>query len=106
MVGHPADPLAVELMAERGIDLSSHRARQLTPELASEFDLILAMEESQQRAIVQIFPSARGRVHRLGRYGRFDVPDPVGQPRASFEAALALIERGIADFQRSFWSRS
>jgi protein-tyrosine phosphatase len=37
LVGRPADSLAVDLLRERGIDLSAHRARQLTPELAAAF---------------------------------------------------------------------
>jgi protein-tyrosine phosphatase len=101
--GHPADPLAVQLLAERGIDLSAHRARQLTPELLASFDLVLVMEEGQQRAIEALSASARGRIQRLGRVGGFDVPDPYGGPRAAFERALALIERGLDDLERTVW---
>jgi protein-tyrosine phosphatase len=104
LVGEPADPLAVEVMADRGIDLSAHRARQLTPELASAFELILVMEGRQQAIVEQIFPPARGRVHPLGRFGSFDVPDPYGQPKESFRSSLAFIDRGLDDFQRAFWS--
>ncbi len=104
LAGQPADPLAIELMKARSLDLSSHRGRQLTASMAARFDLILVMEERHQRAVEKIFPPARGRVHRLGRFGNFDIPDPYGQPRAAFEQSLALIERGIEDFVRAFWS--
>ena len=50
------------------------------------------------------FPSGRGRVHRLGRFGAFDVPDPYRQGRAAFERALALIERGIGELEKALWS--
>jgi protein-tyrosine phosphatase len=103
LVGEPADPLAVALLRERGIDLSGHRARQLTPEMASAFNLILVMEEAHQRSVERIFPAGRGRIHRLGRFGGFDVPDPYGEPRSAFERSLSLIERGLDDFARSFW---
>jgi protein-tyrosine phosphatase len=103
LVGRPADPLAVDLLRERGIDLSAHRARQLTPEVAAAFELILVMEAEHQRAVERIFPPARGRVHRLGRFGDFDVPDPYRKPRAAFEESLALIERGVTEFERAFW---
>jgi protein-tyrosine phosphatase len=102
--GHPADPLAVTLMAERGLDLSAHRARQLTPELVGAADLILVMDAAQQRRLETLAPSARGRVHRLGRFGDFDIPDPFRQGRAAFERSLALIEQGLAGFERVFWS--
>lgn len=104
MNGHPADPLALALMAERGIDIGDHRARQLTAQLSSGFDLILVMEARHQKAVEGRFPAARGRVHRLGYFGNFDIPDPYRKPRAAFEHALALIERGIDDYVRAFWS--
>ena len=104
LVNAPADPLALALMKEKGLDLSAHRARQLDTTLASAFDLILVMDERQQRAVEQLFPAARGRVHRLGRFGDFDIPDPWRKPRAAFETSLALIERGIDDFVRAFWT--
>jgi protein-tyrosine phosphatase len=104
LVGTPADPLAVKLMNERGIDISGHRGRQLTPEIAGASELILVMDGRQQRSVENIFPPSRGRVHRLGRFGAFDIPDPYRQPRTAFERSLALIERGIDDFIRTFWS--
>ncbi len=106
LVGEPAEQHALELMRERGIDLSGHRARQLTTEMASAFDLILVMEEAQQRNVERIFPTGRGRVHRLGRFGNFEVPDPYRQSRPAFERSLALIERGIDDFERALWKAS
>jgi protein-tyrosine phosphatase len=104
LVGRPADPLAVALLAERGVDLAAHRARQLTPELIADADLVIVMEEGQRQAIERLSRAARGRVHRLGRFGGFDVEDPYRKPREAFERALAQIERGLDDFDRAFWS--
>jgi protein-tyrosine phosphatase len=101
--GRPADPIAVALLAERGIDLSAHRARQITPELVAAAELVLVMEAEQQRHLERLAPSARGKVQRLGRFGNFDVPDPYRRGRAAFEASLALIERGLSGFERAFW---
>lgn len=105
LVGCPADPMAKELMVARGLDLGMHRARQLTQELIRASDLVLTMEARQQRSVEELDPSARGRVHRIGRIGRFDVPDPYRQGRADFEQALALIERGLGELENVFWSR-
>lgn len=103
LVGREADPLARELVAARGLDLGAHRARQLTPELLRGADLVLAMEEGHVREIEALASSARGRVHRIGKFGGFDVPDPYREGRAAFERALALIERGLVDFEKAFW---
>ena len=105
MVGHPADPLARELMTSKGLDLSSHKARQLTSEMIRSFDLVLVMEAQQQRAVEGMDSSARGRVHRLGRMSGFEVPDPYRRGRAAFEASLALIERGVDEIHGAFWSK-
>ncbi len=103
VAGRPADPIAVALMADRGIDLSGHRARPLTGELIAAHDLVLVMEDGHKREIESIYPQSRGRVHRLGRFGGFDVPDPYRGTRAEFEQALALIERGLDDYRRAVW---
>jgi protein-tyrosine phosphatase len=99
LVGYPADPLAQEVMREQGLDLSGHRARQLTPTMIVDFDLILAMEAQHVKAIQFMVPSARGRVHQLGQPGGFDIPDPYGRPRQAFVEALQLIDQGLADWE-------
>ena len=104
LVGRPAERFAQELMRERGLDISAHRARQLTRELVTRDELILVMEAAHQKIIEAKYPTARGRVHRIGRWGAFDVPDPFRGPRAEFEQALALIDRGVADLERAFWA--
>lgn len=101
--GRPADPIAVQLLSERGIDISGHRARQLTPELLADFELVLVMEEEHRRRIEELSRAARGRVHRIGKFGDFDVADPFGKPRAAFERTLSLIERGLEHFGQVFW---
>jgi protein-tyrosine phosphatase len=103
LVGHPADELAVALMKERGLDISGHRARQVTPQLASGADLILVMESGHERAVHDLVPQSRGKVHRIGKFGNFDVPDPYRLPRAAFLEAMQLVERGIDDYERAFW---
>lgn len=103
LVGRPADPLAQALLRERGLDLSGHRARQLTTQLIRDFELVLVMDADQQAEVERLLPGARGRVHRLGRFGGFDVPDPYRQERPAFERALALVERGVDDLERAFW---
>jgi protein-tyrosine phosphatase len=106
LVGHGADPMAQALMGARGLDLAQHRARQLTAELLRSFELILVMETGQQRAVEASHPSARGRVHRIGRIGKFDVPDPYRQGRAAFERSLELIERGLDDLEDDLLERT
>ncbi|MDP9911797.1 protein-tyrosine phosphatase [Variovorax boronicumulans] len=94
LVGHPADPIARKLMAERGIDIEAHRARQLTGQMCQQADLILAMDEAQRIHIGQRHPLTRGKLFRLGEVARVDIPDPYRMGRPAFEHALQLIADG------------
>ena len=98
LAGHAASAHAVALMAERGLDISRHEARQLTPDMISDSDLILVMEQGHRRAIDSVEPTARGKIYRLCEWRDKDIPDPYGEPKESFEAALVLIEQGVADW--------
>ena len=94
LVGHAADPLACELMRERGIDIDGHRARQINLDLCQRADVILVMDREQRRAVEQLYPFTSGRVFRIGESRGRDVPDPYRGPRSAFEHSFALIEDG------------
>ncbi len=98
LVGHPADEMAQELLLEQGIDISAHRARQLTSAMLRQADLVLVMEAEYKKAIESLDPCARGKVYRLGEWGNFDILDPYRQSREVFEHALQLIQQGVADW--------
>lgn len=100
LVNSPADPLAQELMQERDLDISGHRARQITPEILFAADLILTMSTGQQSELEGKIPGSRGRVHRLGKWGEYDISDPYRRPKSAFEHALILIEQGVDDWYR------
>jgi protein-tyrosine phosphatase len=105
LVGHPADEMVIDLMHENGLDIRAHRGRQLTASLVKTFELVLVMESDQQGVVEARYPTARGRVHRIGRVGKFDVPDPFREDRAAFQRALALIERGLDEMGHFFWGK-
>jgi len=98
LVDYPAAEHAEVLMAERGLDISGHVARQLTPDLIHASDLILVMESRHKRAIDDEDATARGKVYRLCEWRDKDIPDPFRQPRESFEKTLLLIEQGVRDW--------
>lgn len=98
LVGHKADSNACQLMMEKGIDISSHRACQLHADMIRINDLILVMELGHKQAIVENHQSARGKVFRLGEWEGFDIADPYQKDFATFEKSLALIEQGISQW--------
>jgi protein-tyrosine phosphatase len=98
LVDYPASEHATALMAARGLDISGHRARQLTPTLIDASDLILVMESKHKQIIDAEVGTASGKVHKLCNRPNGDIPDPFRQPRDAFEEALLLIEEGVQDW--------
>lgn len=93
--GEPADPIAVELMQGRGLDIAPHRARQVQPGMLADAGLVLVMELAHQRHLEKQYPLARGKIFRVCESIKTDVPDPYRRGRAAFEDALALIIQGV-----------
>lgn len=95
LIGHAPDILAIQLMADRELDISKYGGTKLTTELAHWADIILVMETSQKRSIEQRHPTTRGKVFRLLEDEKIDIPDPYRQDISAFKAALHLIDRGV-----------
>jgi protein-tyrosine phosphatase len=93
--GRAADPTCIELMAERGLDLSEHRATRFRVDVAAECELILVMEPAHTRRIQSIAPQLAGRVQLLGRWSAGPIDDPYRAPREAYEECVALLEQSV-----------
>jgi protein-tyrosine phosphatase len=60
--GHPAEPFAVQVGLEHGLDLSRHVSRQVTSELLQRSDLVIAMTRDHLRQLAVVDPSALPRL--------------------------------------------
>lgn len=98
LVGQGADPLSIQVAAANGLDITAHRAQQVTSWLCQQVELILVMEQSHKSQLEHQFPMVRGKVFNLGQYGKFDIADPYQQPLEAFEAAYSAIAQGVADW--------
>ncbi|MGF6903729.1 low molecular weight protein-tyrosine-phosphatase [Paraburkholderia sp. GAS348] len=101
LVGRGADPTAIELMAERGIDIGNHVAMGLSLEQVRTAQLVLTMTQAQRRRIEASFVFAKGRVYRLVEHESLDVIDPYRQARPVFEESLAQIEAGVVHWLKA-----
>jgi protein-tyrosine phosphatase len=96
VIGAPADETAIELLSQRGIDITAHRATQITRKMCLESDMVLVMDREQRHRLQDLYPETRGRVFRVCEYADRDIPDPYRQPPAAFRHALTLIDDGVA----------
>jgi protein-tyrosine phosphatase len=98
LVGRGADPIALQIMAEIGVDISAHRARMLTDAIAREADLILVMDDRQKQQLATLYPYVRGKVYKLGEANDQDIPDPYRRDTEVFRTAFSLIENGVNEW--------
>jgi protein-tyrosine phosphatase len=89
--GSPASALAVEVMSEAGIDMSSHRSTHLTGDIIRDSDLIVPMAARHSDVIISLVPEAEERVVLLGDLdpgrNKADIRDPIGGDREIYIAA-------------------
>ncbi|MFZ0545459.1 MAG: hypothetical protein WAM60_08475 [Candidatus Promineifilaceae bacterium] len=101
MNGQPASQYSREILAERGLDISRHSSRVITPEMMKEADLLLCLETGHAEALRAEFPQHAHKVHLLTEMigHRYSIADPYGGPRRDYERMIndvtQLIEDGL-----------
>jgi protein-tyrosine phosphatase len=95
LVNHPAEETTSTMMLARGIDLSAHRARQLTREGLRWAELVLVMEQHHRDAVLALDPTARGKTFLLGHWTNTEIPDPYRRGDEAHAEALRLIEAAV-----------
>lgn len=96
--GSSASHEAVYVMQMRGIDLKSHKARSLTPDMIKKSDLILTMTENHKNAVVDIDKSAEIKTFTLKEYvseEKGDILDPFGHNIKVYENCADELEMYI-----------
>ncbi len=104
----PASALAVQVAKTKGVDLSAHRSRQLTPKLIERADLILAMSQEHLDFINQMNKRAKDKATLLKLFGRqksgsneqrdegvFNIKDPIGGGLEDFEHSFSEIQKEV-----------
>ena len=96
--GAPASDGALLVAMERGLDLASHRAQQLTRELVQSHDVVLAMGPHHQERAEAL--GGEGRTHLLtafaagGNSGRA-INDPFGGDLEQYRETLTELQAEI-----------
>ncbi len=107
-VGDPPDARAQKAAALRGYDLSTLRGRQVSRRDFSEFDYVLAMDETNLRLLERLCPQECTSKLKLfmefgADLGVREVPDPYYGTVEGFERVLDLVEqasRGLIEHLR------
>lgn len=104
--GAPPDPRAQAAALRRGIDVSMLRARRVIPADFEQFDLVLAMDDDNHSALLELASAEHHHKIRLllefagpglaEGAGRRSVPDPYYGGTLGFERVLDLVEEAMA----------
>jgi glycine hydroxymethyltransferase len=99
--GQPPTPHAVAAMRELGLDISGHRSRMLTADLARQADYIFGMTHSHVDTIALLYPPAAEKTFLLREFDETlepyekDISDPIGSPYQVYVDCRDQIEQGI-----------
>jgi len=95
--GESVSPTVLEVMAERGVDLTSHRSRIVDSGMITGVDLVLTMERRHARELVVMRPEAFERVHTVVGFvatlSALDPPPGHGEPPASIVMRVSVDNR-------------
>lgn len=97
-VGELPDPRSIATARKHGIDITDQRARQLRPEDLDRYDLVLAMDRSNLRDILQLARTdeQRRKVRLIMEFvdpdNPQDVPDPYWDDDG-FDGVFHMLER-------------
>ncbi len=93
----PATDEALLVGMERGLDLTDHRARKLTPAIVSEADLIFVMTPGHLEPVKQM--GGRGKAHVIDEYasGAADqgISDPYGGDLETYRQTADTLEEEL-----------
>ena len=97
--GNMAQPHAIEVMQGLDIDISGHRARQLSGSLIRSSDLVLVMERFHLKLVKVRSMLSPAKVRMLTAYEAngdpYDVPDPMGESITAYETSAAIIHNCV-----------
>lgn len=95
----PASKHALQVMKEKGLDLSEHRSTPITSEQVQQADLILTMTRRHKAQILELDPSACGKIFTLKEFAQvedeLDISDPYGQSLEVYRRCAAEIEESL-----------
>lgn len=98
LVDSPADPTAISVAGRNGLDLTPHRAVQVTMDMLKWADLVLVMEAGQKIELLRKYPWLDGKIFRYGENEKIDVPDPYRRSESAFIMAWNFIKKLTPDW--------
>ncbi len=93
---------AIEALKRYQIDISRHRATNIKDTFIEEMDLILCATSSHKQAVLQMYPSLKGKVYTIKEYAQtdkegkdIDIRDPMGYGQETYKQCAEELKSNI-----------
>jgi protein-tyrosine phosphatase len=108
--GNSASGLAQKVAAEYDVDLSGHIAKSVKEDIIAGSDLILVMENSHAKDLLDAFPEAEDKVFLIRRFARFGsrdrgVADPYGLNYEAYRFCFLDIQDCVSGLAEYAWQK-
>lgn len=108
--GSQANPHAIEAVAELGIDLTAHRAQNITADLIDQAEIVVVMTKRHCITLKSRFPEAVDKISLIknfsqGNGGPMDLVDPYGGSLVMYKGARDEIVECLTALCDSLTSR-
>lgn len=99
--GNSATGLAQKVAVEYDVDLSRHIAKSVKEDIVNKSDLILVMENSHVKELLDAFPEAENKVFLIRRFARFGskdrgIMDPYGLNYEAYRFCFLDIQDSVS----------
>lgn len=90
-------PLALTVARAWGLDITSHRSRNISHLLLESFNLVLTMEQGHKEALCVEFPDRAGRIYLLSEMAgaELNVDDPPDNTLVAYRRMMREIEHWL-----------
>lgn len=102
----PAQPHSITVAREHGIDIRQHRARVLNHDIIHQHELILVADEEIKKITIHQYPSASGKIKRMGHFRDQDIEDPYQKSKKEFDIMFNNIDTCLKDWLKNVWKIS
>lgn len=94
MDGRRAAEFSQQLMAEKGLDITEHRSRNIIADTLVDVDLVLCMEAGHAEALRAEFPALAHKIFMITemRGRKYSVNDPYGGPLETYQQMVQELD--------------
>lgn len=99
MDGRRAAEFSQQLMAEKGLDITEHRSRNIIADTLVDVDLVLCMEAGHAEALRAEFPALAHKIFMITemRGRKYSVNDPYGGPLETYQQMVQELDEILTE---------